>query len=246
MSAPAPKSIPAETAILSSSRLISQALSALESDSKSSQPPSKDALAQLSLSLKILTNLDPYLDANSTPPPKGFQDLADATVDEDWAARHKEGKTAFPLGPHFSAGPYEGMFVAQVARSVRAKRVLEIGMFTGTTTLCVATHLPADGKIVALEIDAYLKDFVMPHMEKAGVGNKVDIRTGPAKDTLKQLADQGESFDLIFIDADKSGYVGYFNTILDTKLLAPGGTMLVDNTLYSACGAAPLTPLHIC
>lgn len=228
--------IPAETPLLSASRLISQALSLL-TDSPDSAP-SKDAISQLQLSLDILTKLDPYIESHSAAPPAAFKGLAEATVSEDWAARHKEGKTAFPLGAEFSAGPYEGMFVAQVAKSIGAKRVLEVGMFTGTTTLCVADQLPAGGKIIALEIDAYLKDFLQPHIEKAGVAEKVEVMTGKANDAIETLlkdvqSRKAEPFDLIFIDADKTGYQGYFDQIINGGLLAKSGTLLVDNTLYS-------------
>jgi caffeoyl-CoA O-methyltransferase len=228
--------IPAETPLLSASRLISQALSLIKDSPDSA--PSQDAISQLQLSLDVLTKLDPYIESHSAAPPAAFNALAEATVSEDWDARYKEGKTAFPLGAQFSAGAYEGMFVAQVAKSIRAKRVLEVGMFTGTTTLCVADQLPAGGKIIALEIDAYLKDFLQPHSEKSGVAEKIEVMTGKAKDSIETLlkeiqSGKAEPFDLIFIDADKEGYQGYFDQIINGGMLAKSGTLLCDNTLYS-------------
>lgn len=236
------KAIPAETPLLSASNLLSTALSTLKSSPDA--PPSAEALKSLDLSLKILTSLDPYMEEHSNAPPPGFQELSDATVNEDWDGLYEQGKISIKLGPQFSAGPYEGMFVAQVAKSIKAKRVLEIGMFTGTTTLCVAHALPRNGgQIVALEVVDYLETFVTPHFEKAGVKDRIDVMTGRADDALDQLqkeiqSGKAEPFDLIFIDADKGGYKTYWKKILEGGLLRKGGTMLIDNTLYSECSSA--------
>lgn len=103
-------------------------------------------------------------------------------------------------------------------------------MFTGTTTLCVASSLPSDGKVVCLEIDQYFEDLARPYFEKAGVSSKIDVKVGKALDFLQSY--NGEPFDLIFIDADKTGYLGYFNAIFDRGLLSKNGVLLVDNVLY--------------
>ncbi|CAO1631447.1 unnamed protein product [Parajaminaea phylloscopi] len=223
--------IPAETPLLSASKLVAAALDKL----KAGTPD--EARQDLEIALKVLTTLDPYLDEHSSAGPAELQPLLKATIDEDWDARHKEGKTTFPMGAQWSAGAYEGMFVANVARAIGAKRVLEVGMFTGTTTFCIASHLPADGKVVALELDAYLDTFLAPHLERAGLKQKVEVRTGAAKDSIQRLAQELEGggippFDLIFIDADKTGYQGYYDQIMQSGLLKVGGVFLVDNTLY--------------
>ncbi|PWN29110.1 S-adenosyl-L-methionine-dependent methyltransferase [Jaminaea rosea] len=229
--------IPAETPLLSASKLVSSALSKLQ-QGQSTDP---SALKQLQLALSILTSLDPYLDTHSSPASPALSSLLKATLEEDWTARHKEGKTTFPMAAGWSAGAYEGNFVAHVARSIGAKRVLEVGMFTGTTTLAVVERLPPakeGGKIVALELDAWLGDFVKPHFERAGCADKFELVTGPAKQSLDELTKRGEEpFDLVFIDADKTGYEGYFKQIMDGGLLRKGGVFLVDNTLYKG---APL------
>lgn len=259
-------SIPAETPLLSASSLLSEALTTLRGNGNA--PPSKETLQQLQLSLDILTKLDPYLDAVSTPPPASLQPLIDATVAEDWDAVYAAGKTSFPLGAQFSAGAYEGVLVAQIARALKAKRVLEVGMFTGTTTLCIADHIKETqgSKVVALELDAYLKDFVSPHLKNAGLLEHVEIMTGAASASMDEFIKRVQSgaeepFDLIFVDADKGGYKGYFDQCLDGGLLRKGGVMLVDNTLYSECeggenkreecdceglGCTPRTQAHAC
>ncbi|KAK0522191.1 hypothetical protein OC842_006535 [Tilletia horrida] len=120
-------------------------------------------------------------------------------------------------------------------------------MFTGTTTLCVADALPQDGKLVTLEIDSYFKDLATPYFEKAGVASRIDVRIGSALESIKKMAqDKEEPFDLIFIDADKTGYHDYYETILGSGLLRQGGVLLVDNTLYkdptSSTQGVPFTP----
>lgn len=226
--------IPAETPLLSASKLVSSALTTLQSSSS----VDSNALSQLRLALTLLTSLDPYLDTHSSPCPPSVAPLLRATLEEDWALRHKEGKTTFPMSAGWSAGAYEGNFVSHVCRAIGAKRVLEVGMFTGTTTLAVASQAlpPAEegGKIVALELDGFLEEFVRPHFEKAGCGEKLKVVVGKAGDSLERLVEEGEEpFDLVFIDADKTGYEGYYKQIMDGGLLRKGGVFLVDNTLYS-------------
>ncbi|CAO1637773.1 unnamed protein product [Sympodiomycopsis kandeliae] len=225
-------SIPAETPLLAASSLLSQALSSLKSNPN--EPVSSSTLSQLQLSLDILTKLDPYLDDLSSPPPASLKPLIEATATNDWEAVYKQGKTSFPLGAEFSAGNYQGILIAQIARALKAKNVLEVGMFTGTTTLCIAEQLKhiKDAKVVTLELDQYLSDFVRPHLENAGVSDQVEILIGQASQSLDTLKRRKEQFDLVFIDADKGGYKAYFDAILDGNLLRPGGVMLIDNTLY--------------
>lgn len=228
--------IPAETPLLSASTLVASALERLKG--KNEQEDRDAVIQDLELALKVLTKLDPYLDEHSAAGPQSLQPLLKATVEEDWDARHKEGKTTFPMGAAWSAGAYEGMFVANVARAIGAKRVLEVGMFTGTTTFCIADNLPQGGKVVALELDAYLETFLSPHLERAGLREKVEVRTGAAKDSIERLVEEVKQgaippFDLIFIDADKTGYQGYYDQVMQGGLLKVGGVFLVDNTLYS-------------
>lgn len=231
--------IPAETPILSASQLIAAALAKVEENQAAAE-----AVQDLQVALRVLSSLDPYLDDHSSAGPASLQPLLEATVDEDWGARYKEGKTTFPMSAKWSAGAYEGMFIANVARAVGAKRVLEVGMFTGTTTICIADNLPEDGKVVALELDAFLETFLSPHLERAGLRQKVEIRTGPAKNSIQGLVQELQSsaippFDLIFIDADKTGYQGYYDQIMQGGLLKVGGVFLIDNTLYSECHRRP-------
>ena len=115
-----------------------------------------------------------------------------------------------------------------MAQLVGAKRVLEIGTFTGYSALCFAEALPADGHVVTCDIDPETTDFARKYWAQSPVGEKIEVLLGPALETLSQL---NAPFDVIFIDADKINYVEYYHRGLD--LLAPKGVMLIDNVLWN-------------
>jgi caffeoyl-CoA O-methyltransferase len=110
---------------------------------------------------------------------------------------------------------------------VGAKRVLEIGMFTGYSALCFAEAVPGDGRVITCEVDEGSAAVARRYFAQAPVGKKIDVRMGPALDTLRTV---NGPFDLIFIDADKSNYLNYYRLSLD--LLAPQGVILIDNVLW--------------
>lgn len=129
--------------------------------------------------------------------------------------------------------PEQGQFMALLVRLIDARRCLEVGVFTGYSSLAVALALPDSGRIVACDIDEEYTTVAQRFWERAGVAGKIDLRLGPATQTLDEmLADGGEGrFDFAFVDADKSSYLGYYEQCL--KLLRPGGLVAVDNTLWS-------------
>ncbi|MFM6198866.1 MAG: O-methyltransferase, partial [Dolichospermum sp.] len=104
-------------------------------------------------------------------------------------------------------------------------------MFTGYSALAMAEALPADGDIIACEVDDYVAEFAKKCFQTSPHGGKISVKVAPALQTLQELANAGETFDLVFIDADKKEYVDYFNLLLDTELLAENGFICVDNTL---------------
>lgn len=129
--------------------------------------------------------------------------------------------------------PEQGQFMALLARLMGARRAIEIGVFTGYSTLAVALALPEDGSIVGCDINREYTDVACRYWQKAGVAHKIDLRIAPALDTLDALIAQGQagSFDFAFIDADKSGYDGYYERCL--ALLRTGGLIAVDNVLWN-------------
>ena len=137
--------------------------------------------------------------------------------------------------PHagMQIGPEQGQLMALLVRLIGARRCIEIGVFTGYSALTVALALPPDGYLLACDISDEYTRVGRPFWEAAGVDTKIDLRLGPALQTLDaQLATgDGGAFDFAFIDADKSGYDAYYETCL--KLLKPGGLVVLDNMLWS-------------
>lgn len=129
--------------------------------------------------------------------------------------------------PQMLVGPLEGAFLKMMAQVVGAKRVLEVGMFTGYSALCFAEAVPEDGTIITCEVDEESATLAREYFARSPVGKKVEVRMGPALETMQNL---DGPFDLIFIDADKQNYLNYFRRALE--LLAPNGVILIDNVLW--------------
>lgn len=130
--------------------------------------------------------------------------------------------------PQMLVGPLEGAFLKMMTKLVGAKRVLEIGMFTGYSALCFAEAMPDDGTILTCEINEKSAAMARRYFGQVPVGKKISIRMGPALDTMRTLTGL---FDVIFIDADKTNYLHYYRRSLD--LLAPNGVIIIDNVLWS-------------
>ncbi|MGB5962714.1 MAG: class I SAM-dependent methyltransferase [Coleofasciculaceae cyanobacterium] len=129
--------------------------------------------------------------------------------------------------------PEQGQFMALLIKLLGAKKTLEIGVFTGYSSLCVALALPIDGKIVACDVSEEYTTMARRYWQAAGVAEKIDLHIAPALDTLDQLLaeGQGETFDFAFIDADKGNYDGYYERSL--QLVRTGGLIAIDNVLWS-------------
>jgi predicted O-methyltransferase YrrM len=135
--------------------------------------------------------------------------------------------------------PEQGAFLAMLVRLTGAKRCLEIGVFTGYSALSAALAMPADGRLVALDISRDYTDRARPYWDEAGVTDKIDLRIGPANAALDAMIAAGDApFDFAFIDADKEGYDGYYERTL--KLMQPGGLIAFDNMLRGGDVADPL------
>jgi predicted O-methyltransferase YrrM len=125
--------------------------------------------------------------------------------------------------------PEQGAFMTVLTRAIGARRAIEVGTFTGYSALCVARGLPDDGKLLCCDVSDEWTSIGRPYWEKAGVAHKIELRLGPAAETLRALPKQ-ELFDLAFIDADKESYPIYFGEIL--ARLRQNGLILVDNVLW--------------
>ena len=130
--------------------------------------------------------------------------------------------------PQMVVGSLEGAFLKVMAMSVGAKRILEIGTFTGYSALCFAESLPEDGEVITCDIDPESTALASRFWAQSPHGSKIHLRLAPALETLDDVTGP---FDLIFIDADKANYVKYFQRALD--LIAPTGAILIDNVLWN-------------
>ena len=137
--------------------------------------------------------------------------------------------------------PEQGQFMAMLVKLIGAKKTLEIGVFTGYSSLATALALPEEGRIIACDINEEFTAMGRVHWTKAGVAHKIDLRLAPAVQTLDKLIEDGEagSFDFAFIDADKTNYDTYFERCL--KLMRRGGLIVIDNVLWDGDVARPST-----
>ena len=129
-------------------------------------------------------------------------------------------------------GRDQGRFMTLMLCCLGARRTIEVGVFTGYSTLITALALPDTGRIVACDISRQWTEIALRYWREAGVADKIDLRIGPAADTLDAMlaSGNGESYDFAFIDADKTGYDGYYESCL--ALLRPGGVIAIDNALW--------------
>ena len=159
---------------------------------------------------------------------------------DDGILRDLVAETAFmPALNAMVTMPEEGQLLALLVGLTGAERVLEVGTFTGYSTLCMARALPPGGKIVTCDISERWTRIARRYWERAGVSDRIELRLGDGAETMRDLlADRGpETFDLVFVDADKTGYAGYYEQALTH--LRPGGLVVLDNTLYFGRVADP-------
>ncbi|WNV86269.1 class I SAM-dependent methyltransferase [Umezawaea sp. Da 62-37] len=166
-----------------------------------------------------------------TPALAGY--VREMSLREDAILRELREETAeLPGGASLQVMPEEGQFLGLLVSLVGARSVLELGTYTGYSTLCMARSLPAYGRLITCDITTRWADIGAPFWQRAGVTDRIDLRVGPAESTMDALlADgQAEAFDLVFVDADKAGYPAYYERAV--RLVRPGGLVVLDNTLF--------------
>ncbi|MBH8554095.1 class I SAM-dependent methyltransferase [Nostocaceae cyanobacterium CENA357] len=188
-------------------------------------------VTQIHQAWRLAAGLDPYLEECTTQESPALAALSEKTATEAWSERFTQGATVRPLEQEMLSGHIEGQTLKMFVHMIKAKKVLEIGMFTGYSALAMAEALPQDGVLVACEVDPFAAEVAQAAFGESPDGGKIRVELGSALETLQKLAEAQESFDLVFIDADKKEYVAYFQMLLDTNLLAPTGFICVDNTL---------------
>jgi len=163
-----------------------------------------------------------------------YEYLLSITLKEnDLLTRLRQETAAHPLA-EMQIAPEQGQFMALLLKLIGAKKILEIGVFTGYSSLVAALALPDEGKLIALDVSPEFTAIAKRYWQQAGVDHKIDLRIAPALESLDYLIAQGESgsFDFAFIDADKANYYNYYQKCLE--LVRTGGLILIDNILWSA------------
>ncbi len=150
----------------------------------------------------------------------------------DLLGRLREETAQFPQS-RMQISPDQGQFMALLIHLIAATRTIELGVYTGYSSLCVALALPPNGRLIACDINEEWTSIARRYWAEAGVSHKVDLRLAPAMETLDKLLAEGltGTFDFVFIDADKENYEEYYERSL--RLLRPGGLIAVDNVLWS-------------
>lgn len=168
-----------------------------------------------------------------------YRYLLRVSVNETEQQRQLRAETAKLPAAQMQIAPEQGQFMGLLARLINARRVLEIGVFTGYSSLSVALAMPDDGRIVACDTSEAWTDIARRYWQQAGVDHKIELRLAPALETLETLcrAPTREPFDMVFIDADKQNYPQYYELALE--LVRPGGLILIDNVLWSGRVADP-------
>ncbi|WP_427160243.1 O-methyltransferase [Aliinostoc sp. HNIBRCY26] len=211
--------------------ILTKKLEAIVKQANQHQDLSADLVAEITQAWELAAGIDPYLEECTTPESEALAALAKITAKEAWGEHFTVGATVRPLEQEMLSGHIEGQTLKMFVHMTKARRVLEIGMFTGYSALAMAEALPEDGVLVACEVDPYAAEVAQKAFNQSPHGEKIRVELGAALATLEKLATAGETFDLVFIDADKKEYTAYLEMLLDTNLLAPQGFICVDNTL---------------
>jgi caffeoyl-CoA O-methyltransferase len=169
----------------------------------------------------VSDEIQAYAEAHTTPPPELMQRLAEETRET-------------LRSPQMLTGVAEGRLLEFLVFALRPQRVLELGTYSGYSSLSMAAVLPPGGHIDTCEVDEAHAAVARRYLDEAGVGDRVTIHLGPALETIERL--EGE-YDLIFIDADKLNYPAYYEALVPR--LSPAGIMALDNTLWSGRVAEP-------
>lgn len=168
-----------------------------------------------------------YVESHSAPEPELLSRLRDET------------QASLDM-PQMQVGRVEGALLRLLVLISGATRVLEVGTYSGYSALSLASGLPDDGRLITCDIDPVATAVAQRYFDQSPHGRKIELRLGPAIETIRELAGAGQRFDLLFLDADKESYIDYYEAAL--PMLPAGGLVVADNTLWSGRVLAPREP----
>jgi len=181
--------------------------------------------------LDMVTKLDSYLKSSCPPSSALKEKIWNDHFNENWEEDYQKGLTPFSNPLEMISGNYEGQFLRMIAELNKSKRILEIGLLSGYSAVSMAES-PYCEDLVALEIIPFMAEFTKTRIAGTPMENKIRIIVGAASDSLVQVKEEGKKFDLVFIDADKGGYINYYKFIMDNDMLDKSGVILCDNILW--------------
>ncbi|WP_430908204.1 O-methyltransferase [Maribacter sp. 2-571] len=191
-----------------------------------------DVLNLVDECLGLIVPMEGYLKLNTTPASDELMRLEENTNTLNWESAFDTSLTALPLEKEMLSGALEGQFLKMLVEISGAKNILEIGSFTGYASLAMAEGLPENGKLYACEYDRYTANFAREQILASNHAHKIEIVQGDALESMNDLKKKGETFDFVFLDADKKGYAQYYSALMDGELIQKGGILCIDNTLY--------------
>lgn len=185
--------------------------------------PPQARLAPDMLSL-LSDDLTAYVENHASPEPELLGRLRQETL-------------ASLEDPQMQVGRVEGALLRMLVMLTRSRRVLEVGTYSGYSALSMAAGLPDDGRLITCDVDPVATGVAQRYFDQSPHGPKIEIRLGPAQETIAALAAEGATFDFVFLDADKESYSTYYDQVL--PMLPSGGLVVADNTLWSGRVLAP-------
>lgn len=153
--------------------------------------------------------------------------LAHSDVEPDYLAKINRDTHVKMINPRMCSGHYQGRVLSMFCKMINPRKVLEVGTFTGYSALCIAESLPENGFLHTIEVDDELEDFILENFKKSPFADKIKLHIGKALEIIPTI---DETFDLVFMDADKREYWDYFEMVLPT--VNQGGFIIADNTLW--------------
>jgi predicted O-methyltransferase YrrM len=167
-----------------------------------------------------------------------YEYMLSVSLREPDILRELRAETAQDEHANMQISPEQGQFMGLLVKLLGAERTLDIGVYTGYSSLCIGLALPQTGSVVACDVNREWTDIARRYWRKAGVEEKIELRLAPARQTLEFLLEQGrQTFDFAFIDADKINYDTYYEYCL--QLIRPGGLIAIDNVLWDGAVADP-------
>merc|ERR1711920_9799 len=207
---------------------------AVKLESASAQIEEREARVDVAEALRVVDGIDSMVAKYSAQPSSELTNISIETAKTNpmWAEAASNKATSRLMEAEMISGQAEGQLLQLLIRLSSAKRALDIGTFTGYSSLAIAEALPADGSVITLEREAEAARMAEANWGESTHRGKIESRVGEAQGSLEQLAAEGQTFDLVFLDVDKPGYKALYETLMERNLLRVGGLLVVDNTMY--------------